>query len=334
MRAAITAKSKGHTARVIHHRPSGRSTPPTSYLAEHGNSKALCHHQNHRKAAPGFPQVTPAAEQEAESGQRVETELPRTSIGGRTVDSRETDKFGADAAYWWNMTTGPFAPLHGMNPIRCSFIRNVVCSHYGLDSQVLKPFAGLKVLDVGCGGGILCEPMARLGAEVLGVDAAVQSIDVAKKHAALDSSISESITYRATTAEQLVEEGEIFDVVLSLEVIEHVKDVEAFTTCLSNLTKPGGALILSTMNRTPLSYSMAIIAAEHVLRWVPQGTHDWTKFITPQEMIMLLRDAHLDVQQVSGLVYNPLMSSWSLSQNTTVNYIAYASKPDEAEHSV
>lgn len=254
---------------------------------------------------------------------------------GSSVDAAETAKFARVADHWWDVEKGPFAPLHTMSPVRCAFIRQALCAHFALDATAVEPFRGLRLLDVGCGGGLLCEPMARLGGEVLGVDAVAHSVSVAEAHAQRDATVAPRVAYRAATAEQLVAEGLTFDAVLSLEVIEHVADPRAFVASLAALVRPGGLLVVSTINRTPTSYALGVLAAEHVLRWVPAGTHEWSKFVTPEEMRSLTAEAGLQMQQLSGMVFNPLSSmQWTLDEgDTSMNYIAYATKPPDLSDS-
>eukprot|EP00899_Mesostigma_viride_P000915 jgi/Mesvir1/10824/Mv07752-RA.1 len=241
-----------------------------------------------------------------------------------SVDSAEVAKFSALADDWWNVG-GPMAPLHAMNPARCSFIRSSLCRHFGLDAAVARPLRGLRVVDIGCGPGVLCEPLARMGAHVVGVDATERSVQVAAAHAARDPQ-TRGIEYRVSTAEELVERGEQFDAVCSLEVVEHVTDVPAFVASLSHLVRPGGGLVMSTISRTLPSYALAILAAERLLRMVPPGTHDWTKFVTPEELARLVQDQGLAVQEVAGLMYNPMTGKWSLGSQLSINYIMMASK--------
>eukprot|EP00240_Pyramimonas_obovata_P006253 CAMPEP_0118929644 /NCGR_PEP_ID=MMETSP1169-20130426/6585_1 /TAXON_ID=36882 /ORGANISM="Pyramimonas obovata, Strain CCMP722" /LENGTH=310 /DNA_ID=CAMNT_0006871877 /DNA_START=144 /DNA_END=1073 /DNA_ORIENTATION=- len=255
--------------------------------------------------------VGPTKTETAEAFASIPTQQPEPEFAsGTTVNLKEAKKFQEVADLWWDTERGPFAALHSMSPIRCQFIRSSVCAHFGLRTDQLEPFSGLTMLDVGCGGGLLCEPLARMGAEVTGVDAVAHSIQVASAHAQRDPVISRRVTYRTAAAETLVEEGVQFDVVLSLEVIEHVDDVEGFVASLAALTKPGGAVVLSTLNRTPTSYALAVLAAEELLRWVPRGTHEWGKFVMPEEMAMLTHRAGLEMQTLTGMVYNPITTRW------------------------
>jgi len=244
-----------------------------------------------------------------------------------TVDATEIAKFEAMAAEWWD-PNGKFKPLHMLNPCRLDYITTQIAEEFDRDLSGDQPFAGLRILDIGCGGGLLCEPMARLGAEVVGADAAERNIPVAEVHAAQSSL---TIDYRHTTAEALAAAGEQFDVVLNMEVVEHVADPQAFLDACSALLKPGGLHLCSTINRNPKSYLMAIIGAEHVMRWLPKGTHEWSKFITPDELFDLMTKAGLTPEDRKGYVFNPLTWSWSISaSDLSVNYVTAALKPQRA----
>ncbi len=218
---------------------------------------------------------------------------------------------------------GSFRPLHKFNPVRLGFVRDAVAGHFGRDPLSDSPLAGLRLLDIGCGGGLVSEPMARLGASVIGVDASEKNIGVARHHAA-ESGLE--IDYRCTAAEELVAAGERFDVILALEVVEHVADPAGFCRALGQMLKPGGILIAATLNRTPKAYALAIVGAEYILRWLPAGTHDWKKFLKPHELAKLLRDASLSVTQVAGASYAPLSERWTISRDTDVNYLMVAVK--------
>ncbi|WP_422917842.1 bifunctional 2-polyprenyl-6-hydroxyphenol methylase/3-demethylubiquinol 3-O-methyltransferase UbiG [Salipiger thiooxidans] len=244
-----------------------------------------------------------------------------------TVDPSEIAKFEAMSAEWWD-PHGKFKPLHMMNPVRLDYITRQVAGEYGRDLSAPRPFEGLRIVDIGCGGGLLCEPMARLGAEVVGVDAAERNIPVAQLHA--DQSGLE-IDYRHTTAEALAEAGELFDVVLNMEVVEHVADPLAYLTACRQLLKPGGLHLCSTINRNAKSFAMAIVGAEWVMRWLPKGTHEWSKFITPDELCELMRKAGLDPVDRKGYVFNPVSWSWSISdRDLSVNYVTAAINPEPA----
>ncbi len=238
--------------------------------------------------------------------------------GTSTIDAAEVAKFEAMAAEWWN-PDGKFKPLHMLNPCRLDYITGQIAAEFDRDLTQDKPFAGLRILDIGCGGGLLSEPMARLGADVVGADAAPRNIPVARLHA---EQAGLKIDYRHTTAEGLAAAGEQFDVVLNMEVVEHVADPQAYLTACHALLKPGGLMVCSTLNRNPKSFAMAIIGAEWVMRWLPKGTHDWRKFITPDELYVLLRKAGLDPVDRKGMVFNPLGWSWSLSaRDLSCNYV-------------
>ncbi len=235
-----------------------------------------------------------------------------------TVDDHEIAKFQAMAAEWWD-PSGKFKPLHMLNPCRLDYITSQIAAEYGRDLTAEAPFTGLRLLDIGCGGGLLAEPMARLGAEVVGADAAERNIPVAQVHAEEQDL---KIDYRHATAEALAEAGEQFDVVLNMEVVEHVADPATYLGACHALLKRGGLMVCSTLNRNAKSYAMAIIGAEHVMRWLPKGTHDWNKFITPDELYELFRGAGLDPVDRTGFVFNPVSWSWRLSRrDLSVNYV-------------
>ncbi|MDR7124324.1 bifunctional 2-polyprenyl-6-hydroxyphenol methylase/3-demethylubiquinol 3-O-methyltransferase UbiG [Pseudotabrizicola sp. 4114] len=240
-----------------------------------------------------------------------------------TVDPAEVAKFEAMAAEWWD-PNGKFKPLHMLNPCRLDYITGQIAAEFDRDLTKPLPFKGLRLLDIGCGGGLLAEPMARLGAEVVGADAAPRNIPVAQVHAAQSGL---TIDYRHTTAEDMAAAGEQFDVVLNMEVVEHVSDPLAYLTACQQLLVPGGLMICSTLNRNPKSFLMAIVGAEHVMRWLPKGTHDWKKFITPDELFDLIRKAGLDPVDRKGMVFNPVSWSWSLSsRDLSVNYVTASLK--------
>lgn len=234
-----------------------------------------------------------------------------------TVDAAEIAKFSAIAEEWWD-EKGKFKPLHQLNPARIQYLRDRISGHFGA-KEAFSPLSGLSLLDIGCGGGLISEPMTRLGAEVTGIDAAPRNIEVARLHA---RQMGLATQYRATTAEALAESGATFDVVLALEIIEHVADVNLFLRTIGELVKPGGMLILSTLNRTMKSLLMAKIGAEYILRWLPVGTHDWSKFLQPAELILPLQQNGFEMVDMSGLVYSPLRQQWRVDpKDTDVNYL-------------
>ena len=251
--------------------------------------------------------------------------MSSTKPGQVTIDPDEVAKFTAMADDWWN-PHGQFKPLHKFNPTRLAYIRDRLCKEFERDPHSDTPLAGLRLLDIGCGGGLLSEPMARLGADVLGADAAEANIKTASLHAAAQGL---GIDYRAITAEELCAAGEKFDCILNMEVIEHVADPAAFIDACAGMLKPGGVMFLATLNRTMKSFALAIVGAEYVLRWLPRGTHDWQKFITPNELEVMNAKAGLDIVSSTGVSFNPLSDRWSLSGDMGVNYMAVA-KPAAA----
>ena len=242
---------------------------------------------------------------------------------GPSIDPADVARFSAQAAEWWD-AHGPFAPLHRFNPARLAFIRDRAAERFDRDPRKREPFAGLSLLDVGCGGGLISEPMRRLGFEVTAIDASAENIGTARVHAdqqGLD------IAYRAATAEQLEAEGAgPFDVVLSLEVVEHVADPQTFLCTCARLVKPGGMMIVATLNRTLRSLALGKFAAEYVLRWVPAGTHDWRQFLKPDEIRLMLSEEPVAVSGPFGLVYNPLTDRWNESGDAAVNYMMVATR--------
>lgn len=235
----------------------------------------------------------------------------------KTIDPAEVAKFEAMAAEWWD-PNGKFKPLHMLNPCRLDYIVTQIATQFGRDLKAPRPFEGLRLLDIGCGGGLLSEPMARLGATVVGADAAERNIPVAQLHAEQSGL---AIDYRHCAAEDIAAAGERFDVVLAMEIIEHVSDPQGFVKTCAELLDQGGLMIMSTLNRNPKSYMMAIFGAERVMRWLPVGTHDWKKFVTPDELERLIRTAALDPVDRKGMVFNPIAWRWSLSErDLSVNY--------------
>ncbi len=239
-----------------------------------------------------------------------------------SINRDEVAKFDRLARRWWD-PNGPMKPLHQINPVRLGYLREQMLGHFGRDGQGYKPLAGLSVLDIGCGAGLLCEPMARLGAAVTGIDPAGENVSVARLHA---EEMGLEIDYCQTTVEQISAEGQRFDIVLAMEVVEHVNDVPAFVAAAGTCVKPEGLLALSTLNRTLRSFALAIVGAEYVLRWLPVGTHDWEKFVTPAELEQAVEAAGLHVSDTTGLVFNPLARQWSLARDTAVNYFLTAVK--------
>jgi 2-polyprenyl-6-hydroxyphenyl methylase/3-demethylubiquinone-9 3-methyltransferase len=256
----------------------------------------------------------------AETDKRPD-ERPDGPPGG-TIDPEEIARFSALAAEWWN-PAGKFKPLHRLNPVRLAYIRDHLCGRFDRDPKSLQSLEGLKILDIGCGGGLVAEPLCRMGADVTGIDASDKNIATASVHA---DEGGLSIDYRATTAEALAAAGVEFDAVIALEVVEHVARVPLFLSSCAALIKPDGALIMSTLNRTAKSFLMAIVGAEYVLRWLPRGTHQWEKFIRPSELTEGVEATGLSVANLTGATYNPLNDDWRLSRDMAVNYMLYAEK--------
>ena len=246
---------------------------------------------------------------------------PAGSAAG-SVDSTEVARFAALARRWWD-PQGPMAPLHKLNPVRLGYIRDRLAQHFGRDAKSLTPFEGLSLLDIGCGGGLVSEPMARLGFAVTGIDAAGNNIAVARRHA---EEAELEIDYREAAAEDLAEAGESFDVVLALEVVEHVADPSLFLAAACRLVRPDGAFIGATLNRTPKSFLLGIVGAEYVLRWLPRGTHRWDRFMRPSEFSAALRGQGLALQDLTGLSYDLLAGQWRLGRDLEVNYLLHAAK--------
>ena len=241
-----------------------------------------------------------------------------------TIDESEIERFSRLASTWWD-PTGPMRPLHRLNPVRIGYVRDRLAAHFVRDPKSVRPFTALRLLDIGCGAGLIAEPMTRLGFSVLGVDAAKESIEVARRHAEEGGL---AVEYRVATAEDLAAAGERFDAVLALEIVEHVADVALFLAAAASLVKPGGAIVLSTLSRTAKSFVMAIIGAEYLLGWLPRGTHEWRRFVRPSELIPPLRRAGLRVKGLTGVAYDPLAADWRLApRDLDVNYMAFAVRP-------
>jgi 2-polyprenyl-6-hydroxyphenyl methylase/3-demethylubiquinone-9 3-methyltransferase len=249
--------------------------------------------------------------------------MPKAQTPSSTVDQAEIDQFARLGAQWWD-ERGPMAMLHRFNPVRVGYIRDQVTAHFGREPKKLGCLAGLRILDIGCGGGILSEPLARLGARVIGADPSERNIEVARHHA---GQAGVMVDYRATTAEALADQRERFDVVLAMEVVEHVTDMPLFVARCGEMVKPGGMMIAATLNRTLKSFALAIVGAEYVLRWLPRGTHQWDKFVTPGELEAAMVKAGLRVTDERGVVYNVFSDAWKLSNDMDVNYMLAAEKP-------
>jgi 2-polyprenyl-6-hydroxyphenyl methylase / 3-demethylubiquinone-9 3-methyltransferase len=242
-----------------------------------------------------------------------------TGTGGSTVDPAEIAKFSKLSEEWWN-PKGKMAPLHKINPLRLAWIRDAAARKFERNVKSLNCLSGLRVLDIGCGAGLLCEPLARLGAQMIGVDPSASNIAAAKLHADRGHL---AIDYRCATVEQM-DARERFDIVLAMEVVEHVSDIGLFLSRCAAMLKPGGMMVVSTLNRNWKSYALAIVGAEYILRWLPRGTHQWEKFVTPDELAKYLLDNRLVVTAESGVVYSPLLDRWSLSSDMDVNYMVVA----------
>ncbi|MCB9994706.1 MAG: bifunctional 2-polyprenyl-6-hydroxyphenol methylase/3-demethylubiquinol 3-O-methyltransferase UbiG [Hyphomicrobiaceae bacterium] len=240
-----------------------------------------------------------------------------------TVNQAELDKFAAMAEQWWD-PSGKFKPLHKFNPVRLAYIREVALEHFGRDGTKRRPFEGLSMIDIGCGGGLLCEPMTRLGFEVTGIDAAARNIGIASAHSAQSGL---AIDYRATTAEDMVKAGNKYDIVLNMEVVEHVDNVPLFLKSCAALVKPGGLMLTATINRTARAFALAIVGAEYVLNWLPKGTHSYTKFLTQDEITSMLKREGLQIKDRCGVTFSPLHNEWSKSRDMGVNYMLLAEKP-------
>jgi len=250
------------------------------------------------------------------------TDLDPQQTAAATVDESEVARFSRLSSQWWD-PNGPMAPLHKFNPIRLGYIRDRVAAHFGRDPNRLDSLTGLRMLDIGCGAGVLSEPLARLGAAVIGADPSDSNIAAAKHHAAQSGL---AIDYRATTAEALEASGESFDVVLAMEVVEHVADLGLFIDIAAEMVKPGGLMFVATLNRTIKSFALAIVGAEYILRWLPRGTHQWDKFVTPNELEIAIEQARLQITDETGVMYNLLADRWQLTTDMDVNYMVVAEK--------
>ena len=246
------------------------------------------------------------------------TEAART-----TVDQEQVEWFSQRAAEWWD-PTGKFKPLHKFNPVRLTYIRDRVSENFGRDRKAHLPLTGLRILDIGCGGGLLSEPVARMGATVVGADPAEKNIRMAQTHSA---ETGVDVDYRAVTAEQLAEAGEAFDVVLNMEVVEHVADVDFFMRTCASMVKPGGLMFVATINRTMKARALAIFAAENILRWLPKGTHQYEKLVRPNELEAPLSASGMEIIHRTGVFFNPLQDRWNLSPDMDVNYMLLAKRP-------
>ena len=240
-----------------------------------------------------------------------------------TIDQIEVDRFSAMAAEWWS-PTGKFRPLHKFNPVRLAYLRDRICENYGRDPRAARPLAGLRILDIGCGGGLLSEPVARMGATVIGADPSEKNIGIASTHAR-QSGVE--VDYRAVTAEQLAEAGETFDVVMNMEVVEHVADVNFFMTTCAGMVRPGGMMFVATINRTMKAMALAIIGAEYVLRWLPRGTHQYEKLVRPEELEAPINASGMSISDRTGVFFNPIQNQWNLSKDMDVNYMMVAKRP-------
>lgn len=251
------------------------------------------------------------------------TDIPPERLSRISVDPAEMASFSRMAADWWD-PTGPFKPLHIMNGARLDYIKQTVCEHFGLDPNAERPLTGLRVLDIGCGGGLLCEPMVRLGATVTGVDALERNLKTAKTHA---EQVGVEVDYRHGTIEQMVEGGEApYDVVLNMEVIEHVANPPEFMADCGAMVRPGGIMLCSTINRTLKAFALAIVGAEYVLRWLPRGTHHYAKFVKPVEINRWMSDAGLNITEQIGMSLNPITNVWTLSGDKSINYVTVGTK--------
>ena len=246
-----------------------------------------------------------------------------SAVEATTIDPEDVARFSAIADEWWD-PDGKFKPLHRFNPIRLQYIRDRLCAQFGRDTQSLRPFDGLRFLDVGCGGGLISEPLSRMGADVTGIDASDRNVGTARVHAEKSGL---DIDYRVTTVEELAAMGDTFDAVISMEVVEHVADVDLFLDGCATLMDVNGAIVLATLNRTPKSFAFGIVGAEYIMRWLPRGTHDWKKFVRPSELARGLRRNRVSVDDISGLTFNPLSGEWKISNDMSVNYVLFGTRP-------
>ena len=244
-----------------------------------------------------------------------------TSLGS-TVDPAEIEKFRRMAEEWWD-PRGKFRPLHRFNPVRLGFLKERLCRHFAKDPKADRPLSGLRLLDIGAGGGLVAEPLTRLGAEVVGIDATARNVEVARIHAAEGGL---AIDYRHAAAEDLAEAGESFDAVLALEIVEHVASLDAFVAASARMVRPGGLMVVTTLNRTMKAFALAIVGAEYVLGWLPRGSHDWKKFVRPSELEAAMRASGLSLTETAGVAFNPILDRWSLGSDLDVNYLAVATK--------
>jgi len=242
-----------------------------------------------------------------------------------TIDEKEVDSFNKISNSWWDKS-GAFKPLHQLNPIRLEYIKDQLCEHFHLDINSTKnPYKKLKIADIGCGGGLITEPLSKLGAKLTGIDAGAENIKIAIKHAKAQKL---NIDYRVTTAEELSQKREKFDVIIAMEILEHVSNIELFISSCCKLLKKGGIIIFSTLNRTPKSFMLGIIAAEYILKWLPTGTHDWEKFLKPSQIAKPLEQAGLDIKDISGMTYDPFAKEFKINEDDVdVNYLLCAVQP-------
>ncbi len=239
-----------------------------------------------------------------------------------TIDADEIARFDALAEHWWD-PFGPMRALHRLNPVRLAYLRDRGCRHFDRDPLAPRPLAGLRALDIGCGAGLLSEPLRRLGADLVATDAAAETIEVARHHA---DQVELDIDYRVATAEDLAEAGERFDVIVAMEILEHVGDLDLFVDSLGRMVMPGGVLFAATLNRTLKAFGLAIVGAEWIMGWLPRGTHQWSKFVRPSEVARGLRRADLELTEVTGVAYDPISDGWRTTSDTDVNYLIFAIK--------